>query len=331
MRARLIALAMLAALPSGREAVALELTLPGSATMTREVLRDPDSYHVPVAPFTNGALPAQEVEGRILQQAWRLDKTTLTTLQMLRPLREQLGNGGFDVILDCAGQECGGFDFRFSTRIMPAPDMYVDLFDYRFLSAIRGGDDQGRGAEAEYVTVVVSRSGNTGYLQITHTTPPGGDSDTLSVATERYGAAALPTIAEPNSPPPDLLPEDLVAALIAQGHVVLGDLDFATGSAALGDGSFASLDRLAQFLTADPSRRVALVGHTDAVGGLDPNVALSRRRAESVLDRLVQAHGVSPTQLEAGGMGYLSPIASNLTPEGREANRRVEAVLLNTE
>ncbi|MCR9113710.1 MAG: OmpA family protein, partial [Rhodobacteraceae bacterium] len=36
-------------------------------------------------------------------------------------------------------------------------------------------------------------------------------------------------------------------------------------------------------------------------------------------------------QLEAGGMGYLSPLTTNLTPEGREANRRVEAVLLNTE
>jgi OOP family OmpA-OmpF porin len=75
---------------------------------------------------------------------------------------------------------------------------------------------------------------------------------------------------------------------------------------------------------------VALVGHTDAQGTLDNNIALSKKRATSVLNRLVEKHGVDANQLTAEGMGYLSPIASNLSAEGREANRRVEAVLLNT-
>ena len=92
-----------------------------------------------------------------------------------------------------------------------------------------------------------------------------------------------------------------------------------------------SLQALAAFLRADPARRVTLVGHTDTVGALDRNIALSKRRAASVLERLVSAHGVPRAQIAAEGMGYLAPIASNLTPEGREANRRVEVVLLNTE
>lgn len=322
MRVCLILMAAAMSLPlSG--AGALELTLPGGATMTREVVRDPDSYLVPIAPFRADELPAREVEGRIRQQAWRLERTTLTTLQMLRPLREQLQNAGFDVILDCAGQECGGFDFRFSTRILPAPDMFVDLFDYRFLSAVRGGDADATGAE--YVTAVVSRAGSTGYVQITQVASSGKDG--LSVAT---GTAIAPgPDATGQLPAND--PAGIVATLKASGFVILGDLDFGSGSSSLGDRSYASLAALAEFLNSDTTRRIALVGHTDTVGGLEPNIALSRRRAESVLERLATVHGVARDQLETGGVAYLSPIASNLTAGGREANRRVEAVLLNTE
>jgi outer membrane protein OmpA-like peptidoglycan-associated protein len=71
-----------------------------------------------------------------------------------------------------------------------------------------------------------------------------------------------------------------------------------------------------------------LVGHTDSVGGLSGNIALSKRRAQSVRQRLIDTHGVDPSRLDAEGMGYLSPAASHLTPEGREANRRVEVIVL---
>ena len=45
-------------------------------------------------------------------------------------------------------------------------------------------------------------------------------------------------------------------------------------------------------------------------------------------ERLITAYGASRPQLRAEGMGWLAPLATNLTPEGREANRRVEAVVL---
>jgi OOP family OmpA-OmpF porin len=85
---------------------------------------------------------------------------------------------------------------------------------------------------------------------------------------------------------------------------------------------------LAEFLTSSPETRVALVGHSDSIGGLEQNSSLSRARAEAVLNLLVEEHGVAPAQVEAHGIGYLSPIASNTSPEGRERNRRVEVVLL---
>jgi OOP family OmpA-OmpF porin len=74
--------------------------------------------------------------------------------------------------------------------------------------------------------------------------------------------------------------------------------------------------------------RLALVGHTDDTGDLQANTSVSTRRAQAVRTRLINAHGVASDRIEAQGVGYLAPITSNATAEGRDLNRRVEAVLL---
>lgn len=291
---------------------ALDLTLPGNATQSVDVLRAADSYMLPVGPFADGTLPVIGVEGRVHQQAWRIDQTGMTTLQLIRPFRDELTRAGYEILLDCSGQECGGFDFRFNTKVLPAPDMYVDLFDFRFLSARKAG------AAGNVVSVIVSQAGGAGYVQVIQVIA-NGDTDDLRVT-----AAATST-----EPAQENLP--LIGALVEQGHVILRDLDFGTGSSALGPGPHGTLEALAGYLLADKKRRIALVGHTDRVGTLEDNITLSRRRANSVLERLAGEHDVPRAQLEANGVGYLSPIAPNQTAEGREANRRVEAILLSTE
>ncbi|WP_299847146.1 OmpA family protein [uncultured Roseovarius sp.] len=308
-----IALAMCLAVMG--QAHALELQLPGNAIQTGEAVRDPDSYLLPVAPFENGNVPVIEVEGRVSQQTWRIAQTGLTTLQMIRPLRDQLVQAGYEIILDCGGQQCGGFDFRFNTRVSPAPEMYVDLFDFRFLSARMPGS--GASDMKNVVSVICSQADDAGYVQIIQVTAEPG------AATPAVRVDDPAPIKTENDPVP------VIRSLTEQGHVILEDLDFATGSSTLGPGPHASLVALAEYLLADGKRRIALVGHTDRMGSLESNVALSRRRATSVMDRLVADHGVRRVQLEANGVGYLSPIAPNTTREGREANRRVEAVLLN--
>lgn len=297
-------------------AQAIDLILPGEAELTREEQSAADSYLLPTGPFADGQIPTLEVEGLITRQAWRIEGEGLTTLKLLTPLRNQLKDAGYDILLDCTDKECGGFDFRFNTSILPAPDMFVDLFDYRFLSAQRTN-----GTSAEYVSCLVSVTGQTGYLQLI--TVGGGEAPKVEI-----GAAETVT---PATPPQPAGTSNLIEHLVAEGHVVLPDLVFDSGSSSLAEGPYASLAALAGFLNQDASRRVALVGHTDTVGGLDPNVALSRRRAASVLERLVSRYNVPREQMESNGMGYLSPVAPNTTEQGREANRRVEAVLLNTE
>lgn len=300
--------------------VALEIELPGSALLTRDIRKDATAYFVPTAPFDGTSVPAIEAEGAFSQQAWRMEAPGLTSLQLLRPLRDQIAAAGYEILLDCAALECGGFEFRFRTEVMPAPDMFVDLFDFRFLSA----RTRTASGAVDYVTVLVSRVSSSGYIQVIRLAQSAADADAL-------GVAVVPDEPATPAPLPITAQTPVGEALLTDGHVVLGDLDFGSGSVSLGPGPFETLDALAVFLKEDDARRVALVGHTDTVGGLEPNVSLSRRRAAAVLERLVEAYDIPRTQLEAEGMGYLSPLASNRTPEGREMNRRVEAVLLNTE
>jgi OOP family OmpA-OmpF porin len=293
---------------------AFDLSLPSTATLSAEIVEDPGSYLLPIGPYDDDALPILEVEGRLSQQAWRLEAQSITTLQILAPLRDQLTQDGFEVLLDCVGRECGGFDFRFNTRVMAAPDMFVDLLDYRFLSLRKGAAE----GASEYVSLLISRIGQTAYVQLIHVAPDGR----ADVVVNADAGASTPR---------RISTGPIAQALLQQGSVILSDLSFESGSSDLGEGQFASLEALAEFLKSDAELRVALVGHTDTIGGLTPNIALSKRRAQSVLERLVTAYDVPRAQLDAEGMGYLSPIAPNLDQAGRDANRRVEAVLLNSE
>lgn len=289
---------------------AQDLAMPSGARLMTEEQSGLGSYALPTGPFANGALPVEVIEGPILRQAWRRSGAA-TTLQILAPLRDQIEEAGYTVLLDCKTRDCGGFDFRFATEVLPGPGMYVDLTDFRFLSA--------RGAGNAAISVLVSRSSNAAFIQMIRV---GGAAEGL-VRTAPPDAATAPAVPRATGP--------LAEVLESRGRVVLEDLSFDTGSSSLGDGDFASLTALARYLAENPGREVAIVGHTDSVGSLDNNIALSRRRATSVLDRLVSDYGVRRSQLQAGGMGYLAPLVSNLTAEGREANRRVEAVMVSTE
>jgi OOP family OmpA-OmpF porin len=120
---------------------------------------------------------------------------------------------------------------------------------------------------------------------------------------------------------------EIIAALQADGHAVLEDLIFDTGSSDLGTGDFASLKELSDWIKANPDAHIGIVGHTDAVGGSDANISLSKKRAASVVERLVTTYGVDPARIEALGAGYLAPRTSNETEEGRQRNRRVEVIL----
>lgn len=293
---------------------AMELALPANATVSATSSERYGSYRMPISPWLDGKIQSIWCEGEFTQQAWKMQDSGLTTLQILSELKTQLTKEGFETVFECDTEGCGGFDFRYETSVLPEPEMHVDLGDFRFLSAQRMGEEK-----PEYVSLLISRSGSAGFVQLTRIGPADEENATLVTSTKSLVRTPSFDVDLP-----------LAAALEEKGHFILEDLQFATGSSSLAASDFTSLTELAAYLNANPDRTVALVGHTDAEGSLSGNIALSKRRASSVVQRLVDDFGVSRAQLSAEGMGFLSPRASNLTDEGRTQNRRVEVILTST-
>lgn len=106
--------------------------------------------------------------------------------------------------------------------------------------------------------------------------------------------------------------------------VIRRKIHFATGKAELRPDAEQLLDLVVKVLKSNPQlKRIRIEGHTDNQGGASYNRRLSQSRAESVRDYLVR-QGVDPERLEAKGYGPDRPKLSNLTTQGRAANRRVE-------
>ncbi len=300
---------------------AITLDLPGPSTTAADRSERLTSYDLPIGPHDGSRMATRVFEGPLSQVAYRIAQPGLTTLELLAPLRQQLVREGFAPVFECETATCGGFDFRFATSVLPEPDMHVDLGDFRFFAAARG---------TEAVSLFVSRSAAAGFVQMTHVGGTAGPQAVLTTST-KAPAAPTPSASTDAAPRPATTAGTLGAQLLAGGAVALDDLVFASGTADLAAGSYDSLKDLAQWLAENPKLRVALVGHTDASGGLAGNIALSKRRAESVRQNLIQTQGVRADQIEAQGVGYLSPRASNLTDAGRDKNRRVEVILTSTQ
>ncbi len=85
------------------------------------------------------------------------------------------------------------------------------------------------------------------------------------------------------------------------------------------------IKKLADFMKRYPEIKVAIEGHTDSFGKTSQNEMLSRRRAEAVMNELIETFGIDNSRIKAVGYGPKRPIASNSSEKGREKNRRVEA------
>jgi outer membrane protein OmpA-like peptidoglycan-associated protein len=309
-------------------APAFTLEFPGPATPTFGPTTTRDSYAMPTSTWSLDAFSTRVINGVVERAAWQVDTPKLSSLDLMQPLRTQLLAAGFQPVFECETMVCGGFDFRFAIDVLPEPQMHVDLGDFRFLSAERK-----IAGETEAVGVMVSRSASKGFVQITRAMADAGPP--LFAATNGMGEGLGPltgetvSLAAPNQPPLTPPADGTSDGLqfLTKGSLVLDGLDFGSGAAELTEGRYASLAALAEWLKENPKVIVVLVGHTDTSGGLDSNLLISKRRATSVRGRLIEGYGIPPSQVEAEGVGYLSPIASNQTEEGRRINRRVEAVL----
>ncbi|MBN1895897.1 OmpA family protein [bacterium] len=102
---------------------------------------------------------------------------------------------------------------------------------------------------------------------------------------------------------------------------------FNTGEATLQDAAKADLAQLGTILNKYPDTAVLIEGHTDNVGSDDFNLDLSNKRAQAVSAQLA-AQGVDATRFTLVGYGESQPVMDNVSPEGRQANRRVELAIM---
>lgn len=320
MLARLLAGAVLAC-GAGGAATAFEAGLPADAEQTAARVEALGSYALPIGPWADGSMLTRRTEGRVEQSAWRTESGAEQTLALLAPLRAALLAEGWRILFECDSDSCGGFDFRYSTQVLPEPAMHVDLADFRFLSARRGA-----GEAEQHVSLLVSRSSGAGagYLQLIRVDPP--------TAADQPAAAPGTGLRQPPADFSASLPrgDDSIAQALWTGTLVLEGVEFATGAADTASGGDALLAGIAAYLAAHPEQTLALVGHTDASGSLEVNVALSKRRAEAVRRRLISDFAVPAQRLTALGAGFMAPRDSNQTEDGRARNRRVEAMLTST-
>ena len=116
------------------------------------------------------------------------------------------------------------------------------------------------------------------------------------------------------------------AAFGAKSFVLEG-VQFEHDSSILLSSSNKILNEVVQTLKDFPDVHVKISGHTNSLGSDEYNLWLSKRRAESVVNYLIN-HGISASRLSSEGYGETRPIADNHTKEGLRKNRRVELTVV---
>jgi outer membrane protein OmpA-like peptidoglycan-associated protein len=240
------------------------------------------------------------LEGKVTRIRYDAPKDR-STLEIMRNYEESLRSKGFEIVHACATETCfkgAGSPYRMASF---AGDTQVN---YRYQDGVR------------YVLAKAARP--TGDV---HAAVFVGDSKTgplVRVITVEAKPIETGRIAFVDA-------SAMAKAIAANGHVALYGIQFDFDKAEIRPDSRPTLDEIGKFLKADPSVSVVVTGHTDAKGGFDYNIDLSRRRAAAVVDDLAR-QGIAVSRLTPFGAGMASPIASNDDEGGRAKNRRVELV-----
>lgn len=229
-----------------------------------------------------------------------------STLEVYRNYEQALQEAGFETIFACAKEACGGRNFNHA--VVPYDVVFGDYYqEQRYLAARKPGEG---GAGDAYVSlyVVMNKAGG------------GPNRDRPMIALDVIEIEAM----EERMVVLDA--EALEGELGADGFVDVYGIYFDHDAAKLRPDSAEQLGEIAALLTNAPDMSVLIVGHTDATGGYDYNIDLSRRRAEAVVEALASDRGIAPERMQAVGVGMAAPVASNATDEGRQKNRRVVLV-----
>jgi OmpA-OmpF porin, OOP family len=108
----------------------------------------------------------------------------------------------------------------------------------------------------------------------------------------------------------------------------LRGMTFPSGVAQLSKRHDSLLAKVTSALALSPSSHIIVEGHTDNTGGATLNVRLSEKRAEAVMQYLIESTGRPAKDFQAIGYGAEKPVANNQTEHGRKENRRIDIVIV---
>ncbi len=261
------------------------------------------------------AQPPLAVEGAVTR-IWYEAAGQASAIELLRNYRNELLAQKFQVLYDstqdaAAKKWIGYFNDSGEKAIRTSRSHYV------FYAA--------RDGSILVLSAVLKRAEGDVYVQVTAVQ---WDKDHPTYKA-RQGAYAAVEIVEERPMAQNMVvvsAGEMAKAIGASGRVALYGIFFDFNKADVKPESRPALEQIAKLMKNDPALMLYVVGHTDNVGGLESNLALSRRRADAVVQALVRDFAVAASRLQAHGVAFLSPVAVNTSEEGRAKNRRVELV-----
>jgi len=275
------------------------------------------SYTLPVGPAMKDAdgqrVPSKKIslEGRVTRTLYRGPKGR-STLEIQRNYQSALSSAGFEILYTCADKACGRlFHWIFYhdmgqriTSTATAKSAFDIPQDLRYVAA------KGQvGDKTVHVSVLIAF--DAGFSKLSK--QPISLVEVIESEAMETGMVTIDAQA-------------MAKGIDAEGHIAIYGIYFDTGSAEIKSESITALKEISKLLNNRPSLKLLVVGHTDNEGEYEYNMGLSGRRANAVNRNLVDQYGIAANRLRSAGVGYLAPVSSNDTEQGRRKNRRVELV-----
>lgn len=182
-----------------------------------------------------------------------------------------------------------------------------------------------------YIQAVASKGGtviNESKSVVLLTLKSGGDTWWIQIQSDQSGTFSVSTVKEESMHQYIVLSaEDIAKEMKANGKATFYGIFFDTDKSDIKPESKETLEQMAKYLQTNPQINVFIVGHTDNIGAFEHNQQLSEKRAEAVVNYLIENYQIAASRLKGYGVSSLSPVSANTSEEGKSKNRRVEMVL----
>jgi OmpA-OmpF porin, OOP family len=273
---------------------------------------------VPAPACNLSVAPASIIQGQKARLSWTADNAIDCSIQPnIGPVKCQ---GSMDITpsadtfytLACAGE--GGKASSDANIIVAAPAKPTCNISVNPASIVKGDAATlswtSQNATDCVIQPAIGAVKTAGSKQIS----PSADTAYTLACTGKGGKATSETNITVTTPPP------VMETLCMELHI-----EYDNDKSIIKPAYFGEVKKVADFMKKFPEQKGTIEGHTDSNASDKYNEKLSQRRAESVVNMLVEKYGIDKSRLTAKGYGESKPIADNKTKEGRQKNRRILA------